>query len=225
MINSQNTEPDIVSSISADTREPSEQSAQPGVDAVIEQSPSADEVLAEIKSELTQLVELCSSFAARLEALESVTNTTAKQVSFLPPQLRQMSSKVDGLNTSISEPRHHSVLLSVLGVYDLVDQVLRVLPQNSDVEDAAHASQRRDYEVFRTQLLQILHANGLSEIPAAGEFDPKYHRAVKRVVVADPSMSDQVLELVRPGFRTEHAVLRYAEVVVSHYAAEATSSQ
>jgi molecular chaperone GrpE (heat shock protein) len=179
----------------------------------------------EIRDELRRLFALCSSFEARLENLETAMDTTAKQVAFLPPQVRQLSSKIEGLNTSISEPRYRGVLLNLLGVYDLADQVLRSLPPANADEDEAITNHRRDYEVFRTQLRQILESNGLTEIPAHGEFNPAAHRAVKRMPVVDRTLADQVLEVVRPGFRTEQAVLRFAEVVVGHYLSTENSEE
>jgi len=38
------------------------------------------------------------------------------------------------------------------------------------------------------------------------------------VPVADPARDNEVVKVLRPGFRTEHAVLRYAEVSVGQYA-------
>jgi molecular chaperone GrpE (heat shock protein) len=70
-------------------------------------------------------------------------------------------------------------------------------------------------------LLQVLAANGLTEIPASDVFDPTQHRAVQRVPTADRGLDGQVREVVRRGFRTERAVLRYAEVVVYRYASDA----
>lgn len=171
--------------------------------------------LAELREEVRGVREVCAQTQERLVNVETVAGETAKQVSFLPPQVRQLSGKVEGLNTSISESRYRAALLSLLGVYDLVDQVLRTLPAaDGDEREAAH---RRNYEVVRTQLRQILDANGLSEIAADGAFDPTVHRAAQRAPVSDPAQADMVLEVVRPGFRTGQSVLRYSEVVVGHY--------
>ena len=186
---------------------------------------TSDNTLGEIRDGLHRLFVLCSSFEARLGDLETAMATTAKQVAFLPPQVRQLSSKIEGLNTSISEPRYRGLLLNLLGVYDLVDQVLRSQAPASGDEDEAFTNHRRDYEVFRIQLRQILESNGLTEIPADGEFNPAAHRAVKRTPVTDRALADQVLEVVRPGFRTEQAVLRFAEVVVGHYLATENSEE
>jgi molecular chaperone GrpE (heat shock protein) len=151
---------------------------------------------------------------ARLTGIESALDALAKQVTFLPPQIRMLGNKVDGVAFSISESRYRTVLLNLLSIYDLVDQVLRMLPAAGRGVMAEH---RRNYEVLATQLHQILEANGLREITADGVFDAAQHRAVQCVPCDDPAQAGRVVEVVRPGFRTEQAILRYAEVVVSQY--------
>jgi molecular chaperone GrpE (heat shock protein) len=152
---------------------------------------------------------------ARLAYLETNLDTTAKQISFLPPQMRLLGNKIEGVAASLSEPRYRAVLLSLLAIYDLVNQMLRSLP--SVPESDAMADDRRNYQVLRTQLRQTLESNGLSEIETGGPFDPELHRAVQRIPCDDPAQAGRVVEVVRPGFRTEQAVLRYAEVSVSQY--------
>lgn len=137
-----------------------------------------------------------------------------KQVAFLPPQVRMLAAKVDGLSTAITEPRIRALLMGLLGIYDLIDQVLRTLPARMTDADRDHL---HNYQVLRAQLEVLLESNGLSEIPADGAFDPLLHRALQSVPVDDPQKADSVLEVVRPGFRTEQAILRYAEVLVGRY--------
>jgi hypothetical protein len=141
-----------------------------------------------------------------------------KQVALLPPQVRMLTGKIDGLSTAIAEPRLRSLLNGLLGIFDLIDQVLRTLPAD---ETSASAEHRRNYEVLLAQIGLLLQANGLYQIPAAGSFDPQVHRALQTVPVDDPAKAGAVLEIVRPGFRTDQAILRYAEVTVGRYAAPA----
>ncbi len=170
----------------------------------------------ELSRETRELRDAVAAMQARMAAFEAAVDATAKQVSFLPPQMRMLGGKIDGLATAISEPRYRAALLGLLGVYDLADQILRALPADDDGQTGA-ANHRRNYEVLLAQLRQILEANGLTEIPTSGGFDPELHRALKLVPVANPAQSDQVLEVVRRGFRTEQSVLRYAEVLVGQY--------
>lgn len=173
------------------------------------------EALVKLHKDVHDILDLLALAQDRLANLEVVMDTTAKQVGFLPPQVRMLGGKVDGLINSISEPKYRATLLSLLGVHDLVDQVLRTLPETENGEtDLDH---RRNYQVLRTQLRQILDANGLSEIAADGAFNPELHRAVQRVPVTNEAKENHVLEVVRPGFRTEQSILRYAEVLVGQY--------
>jgi molecular chaperone GrpE (heat shock protein) len=141
-----------------------------------------------------------------------------RQVSLLPNQVRLLGAKVEGLTTAVAEPRVRSLLMGLLGVFDLVDQVLRTGPASAAGTDQDH---KRNYEVLKMQLGVLLESNGLFPIPADGPFDPRVHIALQSVSVEDPAKAGQVLEIVRPGFRTEQAVLRYAEVLVGRYAAPA----
>ncbi len=124
--------------------------------------------------------------------------------------MRRLDGKIDGLAASVSEPRLRLALLSLLGIYDLVEPMGRVMAQDE-------AGQLRLCEVLRTQLRQALEENGLTEIPAAGAFDPQFHRALQSVPVHDPARDGHVVAVVRPGFCSGCSVLRYAEVSVGRY--------
>lgn len=179
----------------------------------------ADQALTPAPDSLREISEHLDALQSRLDRLELAVEGISKQVSFLPAQLRLIGGKLDGLATSISESRYRAVLLSLLGVCDLVDQLLRAEPTAAEEADAAE--HRRNYEVLREQLRQILDMNGLFEIPTAGSFDRESHRAVAVVACDDPSESGRVVAVIRPGFRTETSVLRYAEVAVAKHVAPA----
>jgi len=175
----------------------------------------ADQTLTPARDSLSEIREHLNALQSRLDGLQPAVEGISRQISFLPAQLRLIGGKLDGLATSINEPRYRAVLLSLLGVCDLVDQLLRAEPTAADEADAAE--HRRNYEVLREQLRQILDMNGLFEIPTAGSFDRESHRAVAVVACDDPSESGRVVDVIRPGFRTETSVLRYAEVAVAKH--------
>ncbi len=162
-----------------------------------------DEVLVAMQA----LQEKVSGLASRLDQLAEAVELTARQVTFLPPQVRNLSSKVDRAVDAIGESRYQSLLLRLLGIYDLVCQNEgNLLP---------------GYTVLRTQLSQLLEANGLSEIPTEGRFDPSLHLSVGRVACSDPDLDGKIIEVIRPGFKTEASVLRFAEVRVGYCGASA----
>jgi molecular chaperone GrpE len=174
-----------------------------------------DDLLLKLQGAMERVAVAVAEVQARLTGLEGSVEETKKLVSFLPPQVRALGGKVDGLGTSINEPRIRSMLLGLVGISDLVEQMAR---QARLEPGSPEASQATDFEVLATQLGQMLALNGLERIPTEGGFNPEFHRAVGRVEVVAPGDANRVLEVVRPGFRTEQAVLRYAEVVVGKYA-------
>jgi molecular chaperone GrpE (heat shock protein) len=154
-------------------------------------------------STLQILQEKFDGLSVRLGQLAEAVDLTARQVTFLPPQVRNLSSKVDRAVEAIGESRYQSLLLRLLGIYDLVCQMRLNAEEN-----------KPDLLILDTQLRQLLEANGLSAIPTEGRFDPSLHLSVGRVECNDPALDGQVVEVVRPGFKTETSVLRFAEVRV-----------
>lgn len=170
-------------------------------------------ILDQFRQEVSLLKDLIIATQERLGKVEAVLEGAMKQVAFLPPQIRILGNKVDGLATAISEPRVRALLLGTLGLHDLVEQMLRTCPTGPDAE----AGYRGNLLNLRLHLRQLLAANGLEEIATDGKFNPAIHRAVQRVPCANPAQEDHVVEVIRSGFRTEQAVLRYAEVLVGQY--------
>ena len=198
-----------------DTQPPDEVDRKPIADATPEEAqasppPAADGLWDEIRHHLRESKACPQAILQRLDAFQESVDGLAKLVSYLPPQLRMLGGKIDGLTTSLAEPRCRALLLGLLSIQDLVDQMLRA-PENGSLPAPDH---RRNYEVLATQIGQLLASNGLSEIPTDGEFDPQLHRAVGSAPCDDPARENRVAEVVRRGFRTEQSVLRYAEVLV-----------
>jgi molecular chaperone GrpE (heat shock protein) len=167
-------------------------------------------------STLIALQEKVGGLSVRLEQLAEAVDLTARQVTFLPPQVRNLSSKMDRAVEAIGESRYQSLLLRLLGIYDLVCQ-MQANPETEMAPGVQSAQVPDQYGVLRTQLRQLLEANGLSEIPAEGRFDPSLQLSVGSVACSDPALDGQVLEVVRTGFKTETTVLRFAEVRVGQY--------
>jgi molecular chaperone GrpE len=159
---------------------------------------------------LVRIEEALADLRARTARLEEVVEGASRQIGFVPPQVRQLGSRIDGLVASISEPRLRQALLGLIGIFDLVEQMETALEDGDSGRPWARG-------VLRRQLRQILEANGLDEIPAEGAFDPQLHRALESVPVDDPARDGHVLAVVRPGFRSGRSVLRYAEVSVGRW--------
>jgi molecular chaperone GrpE (heat shock protein) len=183
--------------------EPAQPESAPSHAALELAASTLREVSTEVRTQLKAL-------EARLAAVEAAVGELGKQIGFVPQQVRMLAGKLDGLGTSISEPRYRALLLDLVMLHDLVHQMASAHANGQDQV----AELERHREVLLRQIRQVLATNGLSEIQANGPFDPAIHRAVHSVPSADPAAAGQVLQVVRPGFRTERSVLRYAEVTV-----------
>ncbi|MCD4786506.1 MAG: nucleotide exchange factor GrpE [Candidatus Eremiobacteraeota bacterium] len=167
--------------------------------------------LMKIEMDIKEVQESFGKMGNRISNLESLAEKTANQVSYLPPNVRMLGKKIDGLTTSISETRYRGLLLDLLGIFDLIDQLLL---SSRDTEHYSSEDHRRNYEILRTQIRQILDVNELSEISTDGFFDPKIHRAKGSIPCDDPGKVNRILKVYRPGFRTEESILRFAEVAI-----------
>ena len=150
----------------------------------------------------------------RLAAVETALEAVSDHLRVVPQSLRMLTGKVNDLTTSVSESRVRSVLSALVGFFDLLDQPLRRAPDPDCLDERYH-----DFPLLRGQLLQVLRDQGLELIDGLEAFDPERHRAIERVPTTDAAQDGQLAELIRPGFRTAAAVLRYAEVRVYGYEA------
>jgi molecular chaperone GrpE len=178
--------------------------------ATVAETRPAPDVVAEVRSAVQ---ETRDGIEQRVAGLESAIEDLASRVSLIPSQVRQLSGKVDGLGTSIAEPRCRGLLLGILGIYDLLGPATR--GGNSPEEEMSVEDHCRNRHVLRTQVRQLLETNGLAEIATDGDFDPENHHAVDRIACNQSEEHNRIVEVVRSGFRTPQAVLRYAEVVVA----------
>jgi molecular chaperone GrpE (heat shock protein) len=185
---------------------PAAQPAAPGIESA--------QILEELVQGRLDLELKLKQIDNRLQGLETALETVTRQVSFLPPQVRGLSSKVEGVGSLIADSRYQTLLLRLLSFYDLVNQMSNVPAQDGNGQAAGPVDA---ILVLKTQLCQILEANGLSEIEAAGAFNPELHRSMQQVPCADPAQAGQIVDVIRPGFRTERSVLRFAEVSVGVY--------
>ena len=69
----------------------------------------------------------------------------------------------------------------------------------------------------RANLMKVLEANGLKEIPAEGRFDPEYHEALCTV---DGDEDGLIAEVFQKGYTLNGKVLRYSKVKVTKKKAE-----
>jgi molecular chaperone GrpE len=183
-----------------------------------EKCPQMDEVVkicTQMGNKLSSLNESFSASISRFDSIDSAVGQLINQVSYLPPQIKSFGRKIEELNTSISESKYNNLLKSLLMIYDLVEQSSSSL-NNQEIETTID-DQRRNLDVLKTQLLQIFEMNGLSQIPTAGKYNPKIHKALKSEPVDDPAQDGANSTIFRAGFTTGNQILRHAEVAVGKY--------
>lgn len=161
---------------------------------------------------------------SNLAGMQTHISSLEERVVFIPPQVRNLGEKVNGLAISVGETRYRALLDRLLGIYDLVDHLERSAAATGD---PAAADARRNYAVILAQLRQLLESNGLSEIPAEGEFfNPELHCSIERVPCEVQDKDKRVLDVISAGFRTDFEILRYAQVRVGYFSTpESSGSQ
>jgi len=95
--------------------------------------------------------------------------------------------------------------------------VTDLLPVVDDLDRALeHAGEETEFvkgiRGVRANLMKVLEANGLQEIPADGKFDPNVHEALCTV---DGEEEDMVAEVFQKGYTLNGKVLRYSKVKVT----------
>lgn len=100
-----------------------------------------------------------------------------------------------------------SIVKDLLNVVDDLDRALA-----SADEDTVFVQGVRG---VRSNLMKVLEANGLKEIPAEGRFDPDYHEALCAV---DGDEDGMIAEVFQKGYTLNGKVVRYAKVKVTRKA-------
>ena len=97
-----------------------------------------------------------------------------------------------------------SIVSDLLTVVDDLDRALEHAGEETDLVKGIRG--------VRSNLMKILEANGLQEIPAEGKFDPNLHEALCTV---DGEEDDMVAEVFQKGYTLNGKVLRYSKVKVT----------
>ncbi len=160
-----------------------------------------------LHEELAGVEERCARIEDGVGEIGGVIAEVARSQQILPRQVRKVNENIEGIAHSLAEPRLRDLLKELIFLHDL----LRTMGENAD-EDGP----RDNYECLLTQITQMLQANGVEQIniDTGGAFDPSLHQALKAQPCESPEDVDTIAEVIRPGFKTENNILRYAEVVV-----------
>ncbi len=105
------------------------------------------------------------------------------------------------------EFRKYACSSIVSDLLTVVDDLDRALEHAGEVTEFV-----KGIEGVRANLMKVLEANGLKEIPTNGKFDPNLHEALCTV---DGDEDGDVAEVFQKGYTLNGKVLRYAKVKVT----------
>ncbi len=97
-----------------------------------------------------------------------------------------------------------SIVTDMLTVVDDLDRALSYVKEENDFVTGIRG--------VRANLMKILEANGLKEIPAEGDFDPNYHEALAAV---EGEEDGKIAEVFQKGYSLNGKVIRFSKVIVT----------
>lgn len=92
----------------------------------------------------------------------------------------------------------------LVNVADDLGRALESAKEDSPLKDGVRS--------IRDNLMKILEAQGLKEIPTDGKFDPNYHEAL---MVTEGPEDDRIAQVYQKGYTMNGRVLRCAKVIVT----------
>ncbi len=111
-------------------------------------------------------------------------------------------------NKRLKEDGICAVLEKLIPALDVLKQAIQSIPDEK-VADGV--------KMIYRQIVDVLSAFGVEEIPALGEqFDPNLHNAVMKVKTTDPSKANMVVEVFNKGYRMGERILRHSVVKVAN---------
>lgn len=98
-------------------------------------------------------------------------------------------------------------MIKVIPTLDVIGQALQMIGDTKVAEGV---------QMIERQLLGVLAAFGVTEIPALGkEFDPELHNAILQVKADKPDAAGRVIEVFQKGYRMGDRILRHSVVKVA----------
>ncbi len=97
-----------------------------------------------------------------------------------------------------------SIITDLLTIVDDLDRALTIAGEETEFVKGIRG--------VRGNLMKVLEANGLTEIPTDGKFDPNFHEALCAV---DGDEDDDIAEVFQKGYMLNGRVLRYTKVKVT----------
>ncbi len=111
-------------------------------------------------------------------------------------------------NKKLKEDGICAVLEKLIPELDVLKQAIQTITDANVAEGV---------KMIYRQIVDILSAFGVEEIPALGEqFDPNLHNAVMQVKANDPSKANMIVEVFNKGYKLGDRILRHSVVKVAN---------
>lgn len=138
-----------------------------------------------------------------------------KQLEEKDDRLKRLMAEFDNFKKRSSKER--DMLYNSL-ISDIVKSLLPVIDNLEKAASATTADEnyKQGVELVLKQFLDVLTANGVSQIETVGKtFDPELHEAVSSVI--DESLGEkEIKEEFRKGYKIGNRVIRHSMVVVAN---------
>jgi molecular chaperone GrpE len=182
---------------------PEEEKLHPGDESATDQEMgSVEETLESEDGEAQLTAELCEARAEAQEYLDGWQRARAEFANY--------KKRVERENQDRYKRVTGDVLSRYLSVIDDMELALRERPQEGDAGAWA-----KGVELIYQKLLGMLEAEGVERIQAEGEiFDPLLHEALSHEESSEYE-DDQIIEVIRQGYKMGERVLRPALVRVA----------
>lgn len=132
---------------------------------------------------------------------------------YLAAEVENMRKRFEREKESLLKFGNEKVLSGLVGVIDNFDLTVNALKNDNDdkVQNIV-----KGIDMIRTQFLDVLKQNGLSEVESLGKiFDPNFHEAVAQAS-AEGKQDQEIITEYQRGFVLNGRLLRAAKVVVAN---------
>lgn len=132
---------------------------------------------------------------------------------YLAAEVENMRKRFEREKESLLKFGNEKVLSGLVGVIDNFDLTVNALKNDNDdkVQNIV-----KGIDMIRTQFLDVLRQNGLSEVESLGKiFDPNFHEAVAQAP-AEGKRDQEIITEYQRGFTLNGRLLRAAKVVVAN---------
>ncbi len=149
---------------------------------------------------------------ARLAAVEEGLRTLMQRLAVAERALADSQRQ--------QEESTRRLLLEIVEVSDAFERLFATADEMGDRVDAATRRWLRNFQTVHRLLQRLLQRHGVAEVETLdGMFDPVWHTAAE--VVSDPEQPDgTIVKVLRKGYGWRNQVLRPAEVIAVHNAAD-----